>query len=448
MKVKFLIALCSALSLCVEVCADGDHEARRGQFPYMAFIYYPDESVVDATGARFLRGAVLIRPEWLVTSAVGPSVITEDTPLGFPRKTLLARLGAISIDGNFTLNEDEDEQEREVIQIVRPYNHSATQWWLTDISLMKVLLPFNLTTSVGIAKINPKRDLGEKTCTILVFAKKDSNDTNEDKTLTKLYVDMLPPSIENCGSHFSETMACANGSELNKNTVYDGNFCQGNSGGPLICENEVVGTQTYIDNDCKQPHLYQLLSAWDNFITCGTENNCQEEKCSQVCDVANKDPPVTSSTEKTTASSEEPTLLLTETVPSTESTVTSAKTELTTDDSEVATTATTINLESEDSTTTTETPTPSETSPTEAQSPTDPDIFIPFAETTTKAWPHERDPDGRKKLDQGEEGSPERKPRVEARHQQQPAKPRSAGPSHVSNILSLFFGFFILACLV
>lgn len=66
---------------------------------------------------------------------------------------------------------------------------------------------------------------------------------------------------------------------------------QGNSGGPLICDNEVIGLQTYIENDCKQPHLYQLLYAWDNFITCGIEDKCKEETCSEICDVIYKDPP-------------------------------------------------------------------------------------------------------------------------------------------------------------
>lgn len=53
-----------------------------------------------------------------------------------------------------------------------------------------------------------------------------------------------------------------------------------------------MGIQTYIDNDCKQPHLYQVLSAWENFITCGTEDKCEEEQCSKICDVANKDSPL------------------------------------------------------------------------------------------------------------------------------------------------------------
>lgn len=65
-------------------------------------------------GRRFLRGAVLIRVNWLVTSAIQIADGNEDE--GFPRKTLLARLGAIGID-KFTLNEDEHEQEREVCEI-------------------------------------------------------------------------------------------------------------------------------------------------------------------------------------------------------------------------------------------------------------------------------------------------------------------------------------------
>lgn len=80
-------------------------------FYSQAFIYYADPSVVDVAGTRFIRSAVLIRADWLVTSALGPNVIDNN---GFPKKTLLARVGAGTIDSNITLNEDEDEQEREV----------------------------------------------------------------------------------------------------------------------------------------------------------------------------------------------------------------------------------------------------------------------------------------------------------------------------------------------
>lgn len=63
---------------------------------------------------RLLRSAILIRPEWLTTSAIGLSIDDGNTN-GFPRNNLLARVGSTTIDTNLTLNEDEDEQEREVI---------------------------------------------------------------------------------------------------------------------------------------------------------------------------------------------------------------------------------------------------------------------------------------------------------------------------------------------
>ena len=67
--------------------------------------------VVDADGLRIVRAGVLIRENWLISS----NQENTDTSLGFPKKTLLAKLGAINVDTNFTLNEDEHEQEREVI---------------------------------------------------------------------------------------------------------------------------------------------------------------------------------------------------------------------------------------------------------------------------------------------------------------------------------------------
>lgn len=73
-------------------------------------MYYPDDSIVDEKGVRITKSAVLIHENWLISS----SFVDANTSNDFPKKTLLARLGAISIDNNFTLNEDENEQEREV----------------------------------------------------------------------------------------------------------------------------------------------------------------------------------------------------------------------------------------------------------------------------------------------------------------------------------------------
>ncbi|KAJ0179433.1 hypothetical protein K1T71_005145 [Dendrolimus kikuchii] len=288
MKNYFLIALYIVVTISPAVLGDGENEIKRGVYPFMAFLYYPDETVIDLAGLRFMRSAVLIRLDWLVTSAIGPSIISNESE-DFPRKTLIARVGAVAIDSKFTLNEDEDEQEREIVQIVRPFNHSATQWWRTDITLMKTLYPFNMTSAVNAITLYNKAEYVEKTCSVLVYASKSAN-KSDDIVLMQLSVELLPPSLENCGRHFVEdTMTCATDSDETKNAVYDSEYCRSNSGGPLICEGDVIGLQTYIDNNCRQPHLYQLLSAWENFISCGIEEKCHEEQCSSICIASKKD---------------------------------------------------------------------------------------------------------------------------------------------------------------
>ncbi|XP_045492599.1 uncharacterized protein LOC123692020 [Colias croceus] len=279
---KSLAFLLAALFV-QNVVSEGEIEIKRGTYPYMAFIYYPDDSVVDKNGDRITRAGILVKPDWLITSS-----LETDVPLSFPKKTLVARLGSVAIDKHFTINEDEDEQESEVIQIIRPYNFSAIEWWYSDISLLKTLVPFNITTSVAITSISPKRTFTEKECVILVYARKNTNIT-EDRFLIQIPVDIVPPTLEHCGSHFRQnTMICAMDIDDKKNTSYSSNFCRGNSGGPLLCDSDVYGLQTYSDG-CQEPHLYQLFSGWTDFISCGIQDICGEKQCAKVCTVINKD---------------------------------------------------------------------------------------------------------------------------------------------------------------
>ncbi|CAK1578514.1 unnamed protein product [Parnassius mnemosyne] len=286
MKIYLLFALCSFICLTGAV-ADPDNEVKRGVFPFMAFVYYQDSSVVDELGMRFSRAAVLIRPNWLLTA----SLERNDAPMAFPQKTLLARLGAVNIDSNFNFNEDEEEQEREVIQVVQPHNFSAQQWWFYDVTLLKTLLPFNITSVVAPTTPRFMEDIKVKTCKILIYARRFDNAT-EDKILMQISTELLFPTTD-CGLHFqSNTMICGADSDDNKNFIYESEYCQGNSGGPLLCEGGVTGLQTYIKENCKQPHLFQLLSAWEKFITCGVEEKCQEEQCNTTCATINKDTPI------------------------------------------------------------------------------------------------------------------------------------------------------------
>ncbi|XP_047517355.1 uncharacterized protein LOC125057628 [Pieris napi] len=274
----------SAVFLLRSVASEANDEIKKGKFPYMAFIYYPDDSVVDKNGVRVTRAGILLKPDRLITS----SLENDEAPMAFPEKTLVARLGSVSIDSNFSINEDEDEQESEIIQIIRPYNFSATEWWLSDISLLKTLIPFNLTTAVAYTSIYHKSDIIDKECFSLVYARNTLNKTM-DKLLTLIPVEIIPSSTAKCGSHYREkSMVCALDIDDKKNVTYDPNFCIGNGGGPLVCESNICGIQTY-SKGCQEPYLFQVFSGWVLFISCGIQDTCQEKQCEKICTVINKD---------------------------------------------------------------------------------------------------------------------------------------------------------------
>nr|XP_032512422.1 uncharacterized protein LOC116766618 [Danaus plexippus plexippus] len=254
MRLFLIIALCADFTAKF-VVADGEFEVKRGVFPFMAFVYYPDKTVVDSTGIRLTRGAVLLRPDWLITSSL------ED--------------GQTSLANIFPL---------QIIQIARPQNYSAMEWWFADISLLKTLLPFNITTAVAPATIDTKPRDADRNCLILVYAAPNGN-ASDDRMLMQLSVEILGSSPENCGSNFMRSMIC--GTNTDDTRKYPG-FCEGNSGGPLVCENDVIAIQTYI-NDCKPPHRYQVLGAWENLITCALEDKCKEEQCARICSIIHKD---------------------------------------------------------------------------------------------------------------------------------------------------------------
>ncbi|XP_037968236.2 serine protease sp-Eoc49 isoform X1 [Plutella xylostella] len=289
MLINVLVPVCFVLYSCESISGErtpAENEVKRGQYPYMAFLYYPDDTIVDTAGNRFIQDAVLLKPDWLVSAAIDP-MEANDVAVGFPAKTLLARAGAVTIDANITLNEDENEQEREVIRIVRPANHDMYKYWLTDVSLLKTLEAFKETPAVAPAAL-ATTSYTDKVCTILVFTKQSTN-TSTDKVLTHLSVEMLSPSAATCGAEYAEkTMTCASDPA---DTSVPADYCHGNEGGPLICDNLVVGLQTYLNNQCKPPHLFQLLSGWSSFTTCGTEGKCSEEYCSQICRETLKDEP-------------------------------------------------------------------------------------------------------------------------------------------------------------
>ncbi|XP_046978983.1 granzyme D-like [Vanessa cardui] len=283
---RILILIVATAALLLENVASEEDGIKRGTFPFMAFVYYPDQTVVNPAGGKFIRSAVLIRDNWLISS----SLESENTLISFPEKTLVARLGAISIDDKMDLNEDEDEQEREIIRIARPFTFNSSEWWNSDISLLKTLLPFNITLAVAPFETRANKLNSNENCFMLVYSKLNENAT-DTRYLKKISVELISSLQDKCGPNFNkDNMVCAAPSSEKNDMIYvDSNFCMDNSGGPLICDNELTGIQTYVDN-CNQPYLYQLLNAWDDLISCATEEKCAEEQCSKICYTINKDP--------------------------------------------------------------------------------------------------------------------------------------------------------------
>ncbi|XP_064074448.1 serine protease sp-Eoc49-like [Vanessa tameamea] len=282
---RILILIVATAALLLENVVSEEDGIKRGTFPFMAFVYYPDQTVVNPAGGKFIRSAVLIRENWLISS----SLESENTLISFPEKTLVARLGAISIDDKLDLNEDEDEQEREIIRIARPFNFNSTEWWNSDISLLKTLLPFNITLIVAPFETRANKLNSNENCFMLVYAKLNENAT-DTRYLKKISVELISSLQDKCGSNFNkDTMVCAAPSSEKSDIYIDSNFCMDNSGGPLICDNELTGIQTYVDN-CNQPYLYQLVNSWDDLISCATEEKCLEEQCTKICYTINKDP--------------------------------------------------------------------------------------------------------------------------------------------------------------
>lgn len=205
---------------------------------------------------------------------------------------------------------------------------------------------------------------------------------------------------------------------------YQNTLFQGNSGGPLVCEGEVMGLQTYIDGNCKQPHLYQLLSSWDNFITCGIEDKCQEEQCAHICDVINKDPLKTDSLITSLSSDDNI---------SSSMTTTTALPETITPEGDILKTSTDFVTEEER-----EIVTETTSTTTGTQAPT---LTPGYSDTTeTVPWPKEKTDERKNLVDDGEE---ERKANVEA--QQQSKKSRSATERNMCFVQTIVFG--LVLCL-
>lgn len=254
-----------------------------------------------------------------------------------------------------------------------------------------------------------------------------------------------------------------------------------------------MGIQTYIENSCKQPHLYTLLSAWTQFIKCGTHEQCGNDEINcNICSVTYKDNATPDVVQLSSSSLSSPEVLYTgssptpssqmepEPIETTEHTtlVTLGPTETVTEESEGTTTVavvsetdSTVMLTSTTVTSTiitsTESPmvvyiatsntttSPNTTTTTvTTTSTTEMTTTAPITTESVKHWPSEKSPSSNiKKLVESEEEK--RQPKAEAQQQKEvkvtkvgkQTKRTSNAAAHSNlNLFRILFVFLIFAC--
>ncbi|GBP71214.1 hypothetical protein EVAR_18007_1 [Eumeta japonica] len=146
------------------VTVQGLKNVKKGEYPFMAYLYYPNEK---SEWRRFLEAAILITPEWLVSSAVD----VEYGSAGAPARQLTARMGAVTVDAKFGPPQDDDEQERQIIEVVK----SLEDWWKREINLLRAAIPFEASDAVRPAPVTTARaDLKGRSCDVLVYSESPS----------------------------------------------------------------------------------------------------------------------------------------------------------------------------------------------------------------------------------------------------------------------------------
>lgn len=271
----------------------------------------------------------------------------------------------------------------------------------------------------------------------------------------------------------------------------------------MICDGEILSMQTYIENNCKQPHLYTLLSAWNQFISCALHEQCGNDEINcKVCLVTYKDTRTTeivrssSSSETTTdapltriSSTAMPPHLELEPTETTEHStlITIVATDTTTGEIEATTPTLSLGSSETESTVTTSTTltatlsslsepsivyvapinrttlfhntttmlvTTTTTTSTTTSSTTEATTTLASTTEFRKHWPSEKPPSSNiTKLDNAEDLK--RQPKVEAQHQTNEVttklhphpKPTSGAVTHRNlNLFRMFFAFLIFAC--
>ncbi|XP_044148524.1 granzyme A-like [Bufo gargarizans] len=229
MERLLMIFVLSLLHINGRICMDiiGGNEAAPHSRPYMALL--------DSNG---LCGGALIKPNWIVTAA--HCDINDQS---------------FAILGAHKRNDTRGQQKIKVKKAIK-YPCYDKSLKLNDIQLLQLEKPANLNKYVTVIAL-PKREekiAAKKICSVAGWGLTDSRKKISSNVLREANLEIVDN--ETCKKAYSKnqpitsSMMCAG--PLKKR---NDDSCNGDSGGPLICDKKYVGLVSFGSPKCGTPRI-------------------------------------------------------------------------------------------------------------------------------------------------------------------------------------------------
>uniref|UniRef100_A0A1A9WSE3 Peptidase S1 domain-containing protein n=1 Tax=Glossina brevipalpis TaxID=37001 RepID=A0A1A9WSE3_9MUSC len=218
----------------------GGRSAQPGQFPYIVSLKYKDSHVC---------GGSIISPNYILTAA----------------HCFMHRVDGESIDSVFSIRAGSIylEEGGVVISIEETMQHPGFNNLSFDIGLVRLKQPLNFTqhiNSINLAESDPPMSAN------IVTAGWGSLGDDSTRSEILQYTTLSSLTNRECNqlySNISESSLCLLPDPFILNSI-----CRGDSGGPAVYNNELVGVASYVINGCgtKDPNVFVSVAYTADWI--------------------------------------------------------------------------------------------------------------------------------------------------------------------------------------